>query len=153
MKSIHVTFISTPGHGYLSISKKDFLAIGADPEKISQYSGHTFTRLYLEEDCDASYLVGLTREKGIHLAVKHSYNESFSIHHNYKPELFSYTPQVGDAIDIIYTVKSVDVKQIVILHTGENNKPYRIPSSNPFKYIHSFKRSIQRHSESTQAAL
>lgn len=48
-----LTFIITPGHGYLKVSLSQFRKSGMDANLISGYSGMTNTNLFLEEDCDA----------------------------------------------------------------------------------------------------
>lgn len=142
-KTIQTTHIDNCSHGYLSVSKKDFLKAGCDPKKITNYSGHTFTRLYLEEDQDMGYFIQTARENGYTVDVKNGYNESFAIHHNYCPELFNYIPVIGDLIDDKYTVTSVSEKQIIIYENNNTTqrRPYRIPTSNPFKHIHSVKKA------------
>lgn len=52
------TFISTPSHGYLMVSEKDYNASGYKASKYSYY-GNGF--IYLEEDCDAPAFL---RERG-----------------------------------------------------------------------------------------
>lgn len=46
------TFITDPGHGWLSVPLSDLHKYGLIHE-ISSYSYMTRTRAYLEEDCDA----------------------------------------------------------------------------------------------------
>jgi len=138
MKTIKTTHIDTAGHGYLSVSKKDFLAAGLDPKKISGCSGHTLTRLYLEEDCDASYFMENTRGKGIEVEVKSGYNEKLQTTHGYKPELFDYQPQAGQILiltdDKDYLLVEVKENGDLIVENA-NGKRYRIPGHNPFEHI------------------
>lgn len=134
MKTIKATFIDTAGHGYLSVSKKDIQAIGLDHNVLTRYSGHTLTRMYLEEDCDASYFMNFCEKAGITVKIKDSYNEKFKITHNYNPELFSYSPAVGDRINEEYVITEVRPKRIIIRHTATGMK-YSITTSNPFQYI------------------
>jgi hypothetical protein len=148
MKFIKVTHIDTAGHGYLSVSKKDFLAVGGDPAKISKYSGHTFTRLYLEEDSDASYFADLAKTNDFNLVVKSSYNPKFAITHNYNPELFDFKPEIGKKITFhnddkaqIILIPGVEGQTategiLVLMVTGNHKgRQYRIPTGNPFAYI------------------
>lgn len=137
MKAIKATYIDTARHGYLSVSKKDFIKAGLDPAKITGSSGHTFTRLYLEEDCDGSYFMANTRDKGIQVNVKTSYNEKFHITNNYKPELFNFIPQAGQEITIhgqdSYTI--LEVKENGFTVRNSNGARFWIPGSNPFRYV------------------
>lgn len=137
MKTIKVTHIDTAGHGYYSVSKKDFLLMGGDPKKITGCSGHTLTRLYLEEDCDGTYLFDLAKEKGFVIVTKSSYNPKFSKVTGYKPELFDYTPTVGDQIDShgsAFLITELKNAGIYVRHMV-TRMVYKIPESNPFNYI------------------
>lgn len=137
-KVIKCTKIDTGGHGYLSVSKKDFLLSGLNPSEISGYSGHTFSRIYLEEDCDAALFYDACEKNGIKLDVKNGYNLNFNVHHNYDAKLFNYIPKIHDIIidnnDRYYKIISKTTKNIFI-NDIQTNKNYAITLSNPFKYI------------------
>lgn len=138
-KIIHATHIDTASHGYLSVSKKDFKLVGGDPAKITQYSGHTVTRLYLEEDCDASYFMEVCKQNGFEVKIKSGYNEKFAIRHNYHPELFDYEPQAGHIVVLgdenKYQISEITPKgNIIVRHIGTGMK-YRIGKHNPFEHI------------------
>lgn len=131
------TFYSTPGHGYLRVPKKTFLELGGNPETISRYSGHDQTTLYLEEDCDACNFLDLVRENGIEPNIKSTYKDSVSITHNYDPKLFGFEFKEGVKVRLCSS-------EIATLEYIRGTKPgartetgylYRIPKSNPFKYI------------------
>jgi hypothetical protein len=47
------TYITDPGHGWISVPLEDIKKLGI-ADKISSYSYMTQTTAYLEEDCDAS---------------------------------------------------------------------------------------------------
>ena len=47
-----LTFINTPAHGFLQVSKYDVIGNGFKPSSFSFYEPET-GRMYLEEDCDA----------------------------------------------------------------------------------------------------
>jgi hypothetical protein len=79
------TFIETPGHGYLKVSKTQFLKSGADKQKISRYSGLSKSHLYLEEDCDATYFINYLKESGIPFKENKVYQERVNTTHNYNP--------------------------------------------------------------------
>lgn len=81
------TFIETPGHGYLKVPKNFFLASGADPQKISSFSGQSKTLLYLEEDCDATYFIKFMKEQNdVEPELEFVYRESKNFPtHNYSP--------------------------------------------------------------------
>lgn len=80
-------FFDTGGHGYLQVSKEQFLQSGADKRKISTYSGLTQTFLYLEEDCDATYFLNHLRENGISYELNEVY-QPVTVTHNYNPNNF-----------------------------------------------------------------
>ena len=48
-----LTFISTPSHGFLEVSKYDVIGSGYKPSECSFIDPET-DRMYLEEDCDAT---------------------------------------------------------------------------------------------------
>lgn len=135
MKTIHVTHIDTAGHGYLSVSKADLKLLGIDTNVFTRCSGHTLTRMYLEEDQDATFFMNFAQAKGFTVKVKSSYNEKFAITHNYNPELFDYQPAVGDQYnEKTYVVISVDEKRILI-RDNRTRMIYKITYHNPFQYI------------------
>jgi hypothetical protein len=135
-KEIITTHIDTGGHGYLSVSKKDILLVGMDPAEISGYSGMDFNRVYLEEDSDATLFMNKAEEKGIRVIVKGGYNLSFSNHHNYNSRLFNLKKELGQKFmghnDEVLEFVSISPKLIV---TDPYGKRYKLPTSNPFKYI------------------
>lgn len=141
MKFLKVTHIDTAGHGYLSVSKKDFLALGGDPKKITECSGHTYTRLYLEEDCDATYFAQLAKANDVNLVVKSSYNPKFNITHDYKADLFDFKPTVGQRIYLSdnqkYEIVEMKPNGDLIVENKHHRVglKYRIGKSNPFLYI------------------
>lgn len=141
MKTLKVTHIDTAGHGYLSVSKKDFLALGGDPKKITECSGHTYTRLYLEEDCDATYFAELAKANDVNLVVKSSYNPKFSKVTGYNPDLFDFKPAVGTRIYLsdkkVYEIVLIKENGDLIVENKHDRVglKYRIGKSNPFLYI------------------
>ena len=130
--AIKTTHIDNCSHGYLSVSKKDFLKVCATHE-ITPFSGHDLTRIYLEEDCDASTFLQKAEQKGIEIIVRSSYNPKFVKHHNYNPELFNYKPQEGDVINQKYKVQEVQKTKLIVVNGL--GKQYKISLSNPFKHI------------------
>ena len=56
-------FYSDPGHGWLAVSFKNFFAVGAKLEDVSNFSYARGKTLYLEEDCDAGVFIKAFREK------------------------------------------------------------------------------------------
>ena len=140
-KKIITTHIDTGGHGYLSVSKADFLLAGGDPTKVSKCSGHSLTRIYLEEDCDQSYFWDVATANGFEIIRKSGYNLHFKITHNYKPELFDFIPEAGDNImigessyQVIHGHGEEGLNGIGIL-SKENGRRYKIAINNPFSYI------------------
>ena len=134
---IKITFIETPGHGYYAVKKTDLVKINYPVEQITRFSGHDLSRVYFEEDCDASELVSFLRGKGIIYSVKNTYRNSFSITHNYNVKYFSWRPSVGYVFHIggvRYTISHMDKKGVYV--QNGNKRSYRIPLSNLFRYIH-----------------
>lgn len=70
----NLTFTSDPGHGWLSVSLKDIVALGIK-DKISSCSYMTLTRAYLEEDCDASVFINAAKERKWELNIKNTHVE------------------------------------------------------------------------------
>lgn len=86
MNKIKLTFYDNESHGYIKISKYDLQALGIDASQFSNYSYYNNDNacLYLEEDCDATKLIKLLKNKGYEVSLKsrfvdHDYfnNESF----------------------------------------------------------------------------
>lgn len=132
-----LTVYITPGHGYLRVPKSKFLEVGADPTKISSYSGHDETTLYLEEDCDAGYFLDFLDENDIPFELVNTYKDRWSITHNYDPALFDFKFKEGAKVKLcsneIGTLGFINgTKRAVRTVSGIL---YRIPKTNPFKYI------------------
>jgi hypothetical protein len=53
-------FYSDPGHGWMAVSFKNFFAVGAKLEDVSNFSYVRGKTLYLEEDGDAGEELDLT---------------------------------------------------------------------------------------------
>ena len=135
MKKIHVTHIDTGGHGYYSVSKKDILLLGIK-NAITRFSGHNLTRVYLEEDQDGILLYNAAKAIGYEIICKSGYNLKFNITHNYNAGYFSWQPIINDVVYIHekrYVISHIDAKRIIVVN--ENDTAYKIPLSNPFKYI------------------
>lgn len=136
-KIIKTTHIDTGSHGYLSVSKKDFLLAGGDPSKISGCSGHTLTRIYLEEDCDQSYFWDVATANGFTIERKSGYNLNFSIKHNYKPELFNYSPRLNSVV-VLSDKNHYEITEIskrIIVSSLKTGMKYKISLNNPFEHI------------------
>jgi hypothetical protein len=139
-KIIKCTHIDTGGHGYYSVSKRDIALLGIQ-KQITGYSGHSLTRVYLEEDCDGTLLYDTCKKRGYEIRVKQSYNERFKITHNYNPDLFDYQPKVGQVIGVgerKYKVREIFLskhKMIVELIDGKWGIRCKIRLTNPFELI------------------
>lgn len=94
---LKLTHIDTGGHGYLSVSKEIIKELGLVDE-ISGYSGMNQTRVFLEEDCDASLFIDRAKERGYEVEVKSSYNPKHKCTHNYNPIAFEL--KVGDELEL-----------------------------------------------------
>lgn len=137
MKAIKTTHIDTGGHGYLSVSQKDFLVVmGGELDQISHFSGINLTRVFLEEDCDASMFMERAQDKGIPVDVKSSYNPKFNISHNYSPEYIGFKFDVNDRV-MLHSSGAARVvsNDPVIMVLTETGRTYRIPKTNPFYWI------------------
>lgn len=134
---LKLTFYITPGHGYLRVPKKTFLKYFGEPEKISTCSGHDETTLYLEEDCDASYFLNFLDEQGVEYKIHSVYKDNgFSITHNYLPELFDFKLREGKTVELCNGINAtlgyINGTKLV---AKANGATYKIPKTNPFKYI------------------
>jgi hypothetical protein len=136
-----ITYIDNCSHGYLSVSKKDIEKFGL-VNHISKFSGMTFTRVYLEEDSDASKFIQALKDNNVPYEFKESYQPSFSISHNYKPELFNYEPEIGDLINEKYKVVEYDKKAKRLHVESFQGTRLKIPFNNPFRYIDTVERGI-----------
>lgn len=134
--TIKATFIDTGGHGYLSISKKDLIAIDYPYEKISGFSGHNLTRVFLEEDCDATNFLNFCEKNNIEVKIKKTYNTKFNITHNFDPKLFNSKFKVGDKYILndnsVGEITYNNSRYILISISGIK---YRLPKTNPYKYV------------------
>lgn len=54
MEKTNYIFHSDAGHGWLEVDLRDLVALGLKQTDFSRYSYKKGTRLFLEEDCDAS---------------------------------------------------------------------------------------------------
>ena len=129
-----VTFISDPGHGWLSVKQADLLELGI-VDKISRYSYLDGSRAYLEEDCDAGLYIDAAKKAGWDLNIKQSYRKSFN------RALGSY--EAGFVKSPINIGRKVfDYKGAEYTVTGENAKKwildgglYGVAKSNPYKSV------------------
>lgn len=137
MKTLKVTHIDTGGHGYLSVSKSDLLKV-LKPDQISGYSGQNLTRVYLEEDCDASLFMDEAEKKGFAVVVKSSYNLHFKTTHNYDAKFFHFKPVVGDKVllydDQWYTIVEVNQNDFRVRnsYTGQH---YKLTNAKCLEYM------------------
>lgn len=62
---MNATFIKhdDPGHGWLEVQESDLVELGATVTDFSPYSYRKGSRLFLEEDCDASKFFTLYKNK------------------------------------------------------------------------------------------
>jgi hypothetical protein len=121
----------------LRVPKSTFVKCGGDPNRISGFSGQDLTTLYLEEDCDAGYFLGLLESKGIQFKIEDKYVNSVSNTHNYEPKLFECRLIDGERIllhgDMIGIIQNMNGK--ILVNVGAMR--YQLPKSNPYKYIKS----------------
>ena len=78
----HFTFFSDPGHGWLFVDLPSLKKIGMGPSDFtgcSYHAPHTFTGMYLEEDCDAPLFMKAYKEKmGEELLSEYVYHDGRS---------------------------------------------------------------------------
>ena len=77
-------FYSDPGHGWLKVEKRLLAQFEIDKE-ISHYSYIKGDYAYLEEDCDASVLLGALKKRGIEFSFEEHSTNSDSPIRNYTP--------------------------------------------------------------------
>tara|TARA_R100001530_G_scaffold106524_1_gene74396 strand:+ start:353 stop:604 length:252 start_codon:yes stop_codon:yes gene_type:complete len=73
MKQLNLTYLITPSHGYLKISKYDLQGIGIKEKDVcSKFSWYRNDNAcyYLEEDCDMQKCIKLLKEKGYDINLK-----------------------------------------------------------------------------------
>jgi hypothetical protein len=73
-----LTFHADPAHGWLEVTREDLDALNI-AHKISRYSYASGTKVFLEEDCDATHFLRAAGEKGwtIKTTEKHTNGNSF----------------------------------------------------------------------------
>lgn len=134
MKSRKLTFMTDPGHGWLSVSNKDIKELGI-ADKISAYSYMSPTRSFLEEDEDASIFMDAAKAAGWKIETKTSYSENTPIR-NYPDydkywieNKFGVGSKVGFHDGRTGTIESESTVR------DENGKLYRLFKSNPMKNL------------------
>jgi hypothetical protein len=66
-----------PGHGWVAIKRDVLIKLGIE-HKVSYYSYQRGQTVYLEEDCDASLLIGAARDAGITFGFVNKYTDKRS---------------------------------------------------------------------------
>jgi hypothetical protein len=69
MKEVTKVYLNDPGHGWLSVKKKELVDLGIET-KISNWSYMKGKSVYLEEDCDAGVYIEAQKERGVIIKVK-----------------------------------------------------------------------------------
>jgi hypothetical protein len=139
-----LTFISTPGHGYLIVPKKLIRKLGYPYQEISKCSGHDLKNVYLEEDCDATKFCDYLEDAGIEVQVKSIYREYFSIAGNFVPGYFNSALLPGEwiALDNGMPAKVVYWQRSKIVVRDINGSLWSLPTSNPFRYLCNSEKSL-----------
>tara|TARA_Y100001973_G_C5142568_1_gene303724 strand:+ start:79 stop:375 length:297 start_codon:yes stop_codon:yes gene_type:complete len=77
MKKLILTFYDNESHGYIKISKYDLQGLKIDENQFSNFSYYNNENacLYLEEDCDATKLLNLLKNKGYEVIFKNKFVE------------------------------------------------------------------------------
>ena len=92
------TFISTPSHGYLKVSKAYLRKIGYDIGIISEYSGMNKDYVLLEEDEDATHFINFLKNKGISHSLQERYVRTVKYTHCFNLKFFDCKFKEGDSI-------------------------------------------------------
>lgn len=129
------TFFEDAGHGWLAVPIKDILKAGIK-DQISGYSYIDRTRVYLEEDGDLSLFMNAAPA----FNQKRSYSENSKVRSlcDYKPE-FCRVIKEGDKVKL-YSGEGATIRKVYGKWSlfGDFGKLYKLPASNPFKYIQQF---------------
>tara|TARA_Y100000114_G_C11708116_1_gene302018 strand:+ start:701 stop:970 length:270 start_codon:yes stop_codon:yes gene_type:complete len=77
MKKIILTHFDNESHGYVKISKYDLQGLEIDENQFSNFSYYNNENacLYLEEDCDATKLLNLLKNKGYEVIINNQFVE------------------------------------------------------------------------------
>ncbi len=71
-------FHSDPGHGWLEVERSELYQFGI-ADKITGYSYQEGSRVYLEEDCDASLFADVLEQNGFDFKYKEIYHDKTRI--------------------------------------------------------------------------
>ena len=71
-------FIEDPGHGWLEVDRAEVEALGIGSQ-VSSYSYIRGTKVYLEEDCDASIFINAKKAAGESVEYTTIYQENTPI--------------------------------------------------------------------------
>ena len=78
MKKIILTHFDNESHGYVKISKYDLQGLEIDENQFSNFSYYNNENacLYLEEDCDATKLLNILKNKGYEVIINNQFVEN-----------------------------------------------------------------------------
>lgn len=130
------TKITTPGHGYLSVSIKELKRLNL-VDKVSGGSFMNLTRVFLEEDCDLALFFDAKEKLNEEFDIKYSYRDAREIVPCswYNPKHIHNPIQLNSVVTNgkdIYKVVQINKTKIVV----ENDSGrFSVPISNPYKYI------------------
>ena len=137
MTSRKLTFVSDPGHGWLSVSHKDLLTLGI-ADSITPYSYMNLTRAWLEEDCDAGIFERAAENAGWQLTIKDSQSKNGPRHLAAYNSHWVHNPLVlGSRVrceGAEYTVLEIGRRYIGIGHKPDQFN-YNLIKSNPYRGI------------------
>lgn len=87
MTTRKLTFHTDPGHGWLEVPRADLVDLGI-VSSVSAFSYQKGTRVYLEEDCDASLYLEAARAAGWRVNVREQYSDPCPVRDfpRYRPE-------------------------------------------------------------------
>jgi len=132
------TKITTPGHGYLSVSIKEIKRLDL-VGRISSFSYIDLTRIYLEEDLDLQHFIEAKLDFGEKVKINHSYRDCGTLlpGGNYNPSYIDSPLMVGSTVianDKEFEIIRLDSK-IVVRQKDNVYKEFTVPKSNPYAYI------------------
>ena len=131
------TFITDPGHGWLSVPLEDLKRLGI-ADQITHYSYMTHQRAYLEEDVDAGVFLQATGLDINSIPQTYSDNAKCRTYASYDPSWVNEPFRVGRTVYINdrghqYQAVTGLQRGYYILEVEPGGK-YGIPASNPLKY-------------------
>lgn len=133
-----LTHFTDPGHGWLSVSRLDILALGIQ-HLISGCSYMNENRVFLEEDGDTHLFMEAAKAAGWDISMKGTYHEVSPIRSkgSYCSEFVLRPVEEGDEVrgSDGYIYKVLNRCSRGGHRLSRNNVVYRVPKDNPYTFI------------------